>query len=217
MYNYKLSILICSTFDRTKSFNKVLKDLKAIPNTVRKMEGTGEHYFWADISKDVQILSIIDNKQISVGEKRQRLLKLAQGEWIVFFDDDDEPYEYYSDIILEAINNNPDIDCIGINGVMTTNGENPKTWVHRLGMQIRGNGKQLLTSGYHYERPIIHFNPVKREKAIQAGFRDMRFGEDMDYASRLNPLLTKEYFIEKPLFHYRYTNQMPHNEKYGIK
>ncbi len=217
MDKYKLSILICSTFERTKSLNDVLKKLGAKPNTIRKTESMSETYLWVDVSDEIQILSIIDNKQISVGNKRQRLLDIARGEWVVYFDDDDEPYDYYCDEILNVIKNNPDIDCIGINGNMTTDGKNPQTWVHRLGMKIKGNGRELLPSGYNYERPIIHFNPVKREKAIQSGFKDMRYGEDMDYASRLNPLLTKEYFIDKPLFHYKYTTKQPHDEKYGIK
>jgi hypothetical protein len=81
---------------------------------------------------------------------------------------------------------------------MTTNGINQTTWCHRLGWQWKSNC--IKECGYYYMRPIIHFNPVLREKALMAGFKDIRFGEDKDYSERLNLYLTKEYFLEKPLF-----------------
>lgn len=195
-----LSILICSIPDR------------------KEMLANLWHLF-EDISKgyDVEVLYDATGKEMSIGKKRQALLERAKGDWIVFFDDDDQPNEHYVRWILEAIRNNPDIDCIGIRGLMTTNGQNPKTWCHRLGYPIMGDGRTKTSYGYDYVRPIIHFNPVKREKALAAGFRDMRFGEDMDYARRLNPLLTKEYFIDEELFHYQYSNQIKHNIKYGIQ
>jgi hypothetical protein len=49
---------------------------------------------------------------------------------------------------------------------------------------------------------------VKRDKALLAGFKDLKFGEDMDYAERLNKILTKEFYIKEPLFHYRYTRKI---------
>jgi len=194
-----LSILICSVLERSESLELILNEFNSKRTT------------------DVEILTIVDNKELSVGLKRQRLLEMAKGDWIVYFDDDDIPSKNYIQLILSAIKNNPDIDCIGINGTMTTNGINPKTWIHRLGYKITGNGKDVLSSGFNYERPIIHFNPVKREKALMAGFKDIRFGEDMDYSERLNKFLEKEYFIQEPLFHYNYSDKIPSKEKYGIK
>lgn len=215
----KLSILIRTTPDRAEVTKELVKRL------VRNHEIYSEFLYYEPVSftylKDVndefEIIIAEDKKILSVGTKAQRLLDIAIGDWIVFLDSDDLPNANYINLILTAIRNNPDIDCMGIWGNMTTDGKDECTWCHRLGYEIKGNGKALLDSGYHYERPIIHFNPVLREKALEAGFKDMRFGEDMDYASRLNPLLTKEYFITEPLFHYRYSTKTPHNEKYGIK
>jgi len=141
----------------------------------------------------VNPIVIVDNKELSIGSKRQKLLELATQEWIVFFDDDDWPNQEYVSLIESAILSDDTADCCGIWGRMTTNGKNLKTWGHRLGWPV---GERRF--GLDYVRPIIHFNPVKREKALQAGFRDLRFGEDMDYATRLNPLLNKEVFIKEP-------------------
>lgn len=198
----KLSILICSIPERWHLISPLMKAFARNP--------------YKEYDPIVQI--VIDNrgKEVSIGSKRQALLETAEGEWIVFFDDDDWPEDHYVDSIMEAIRNHPGIDCIGIRGYMTTNGKNRKTWCHRLGYEIKGDGVNPTESGYDFMRPIIHFNPVKRELALKAGFSDMRYGEDMDYAKRLNPLLTKEYFIDKDLFHYRYSSEIPFKEKYGI-
>jgi len=194
----KLSILICSVKSRASQLNDVLRRL-------------GTH-------SEVEILTAVDNKEISVGLKRQKLLELSKGKWIVYFDDDDEPYNGYIDKILFGIDNYPDIDCMGIFGDMTTNGINPKTWIHSMQFnEWRGDGRKKLESGFDYERNIIHFNPVLRSKAIQVGFNDIRFGEDKDYAMRLQPLLTKEYLIPSPLFHYKFKTGETHAQKYGIK
>lgn len=191
----ELSILICSVEEREQHLARLLQEFE--------MQRLGE---------SVEILVESDNKEMSVGAKRQKLLQRAMGRFIVFFDDDDWPYNHYIQSIITCLEKNPDIDCIGMNVFMTTNGRHPQRCLHRLGYQWE-RGKD----GWDYFRNITHFNPVLREKALQAGFKDMRFGEDVDYANRLNPLLTKEAYIARPLFHYRYTTLTPHNQKYGIK
>ena len=205
-----LSILICSIEERAEKLS-ILKEL-LISQSMMLRENAD-----CDLShRDVEILTEVDNKQISIGAKRQKLLEKAKGDWIVFFDDDDIPSYNYIKVILSAIKNNTTIDCIGIRGIMTTNGIHSKSWCHRLGYKIEGDGHTPHASGYDYVRPIIHFNPVRRELALKAGFKDLRYGEDMDYAERLNPLLTKEYFIDEILFHYRYSTDQSHKKKYGI-
>lgn len=196
----KLGILIATVEDRKEQFD-ILK-----------------HKFLAQCELNKSwVFYDCDNKEKSIGKKRQDLLESAKKqdcEWIVFFDDDDLPSENYIQLILDTINSNPDIDCIGINGTMTTNGSNPQTWCHVLGETWR-EGKH--NEQFTYYRPIIHFNPVKLELALKAGFKDMRYGEDRDYSDRLNPLLKKMAYIEQPLFHYNYSNKIEHKKKYGIK
>lgn len=197
---YKLGVLIATVEERKEQFD-ILQS----------------KFSYQSENIDVILISDCDNKEKSIGKKRQNLLEAAKNmncEWIVFFDDDDLPSENYIQLILDTINSNPDIDCIGINGTMTTNGSNPQTWCHVLGEIWRdGSSRDKFT----YYRPIIHFNPVKLELALKAGFKDMRYGEDRDYSDRLNPLLKKMAYIEQPLFHYNYSNKIEHKKKYGIK
>lgn len=167
---------------------------------------------------DIELIVEEDAKQISIGEKRNKLLARAKGEWIVYFDSDDFPFEYYVNEIMEVLERTTEpIDCIGINILMTTNNNNLQRCCHSLRYpKWQGDGKTKI-DGWDYVRNITHFNPVKRELALQTGFKPIRFGEDRDYSDRLYPLLKSEYYIPYPLFHYRYSNTMPDAIKYGYK
>lgn len=190
----KLSILIATTLDRREMFSTLHAE-----------------FFRQSFGKSVEILYDEDNKEVSVGVKRQRLLEKSKGEYIVFFDSDDSPCPTYVDDILYALCSG-DYDCVGFLIHMTTNGQRPQTCCHSLKYKRWANG----VDGYDYVRGVTHFNPVKRSLALQVGFKDMRFGEDREYSERLTPLCKTERFINKKLFHYRYTKQ-DHNERYGIK
>ena len=60
----------------------------------------------------------------NIGVKRNNLLNMASGEYIVFADDDDTISDHYVKLILEATG----ADCIGISGIMSTNGTNFQQW-----------------------------------------------------------------------------------------
>jgi glycosyltransferase involved in cell wall biosynthesis len=191
----KLSILIATVDSRRSEFLTLLNRFNDL----------------IDCNPEIEILAECDNKQISIGAKRQKLLERATGDYIVFFDDDDEPNHNYIDLIMQVIRQSP--DCIGMLILMTTNGTNQQTCCHSLKYKKWANN----VDGYDYVRSVTHFNPVKRQLALKVGFKDLRFGEDKDYSDRLTPLCKNEVFIKERLFHYRYTTNINHKEKYGIK
>lgn len=189
----KLSILIATIKEREHQFTELYNEL------LRQ-----------SANLDTQVL--IDDTEkylMSIGAKRNNLLKKASGEYIVFFDDDDFPNPNYISSILKALENKP--DCVGFKIQMTTNGSNPQTCIHSL-----QNKKWEFKNGI-YLRNVTHFNPVKRELALLVGFPDLRFGEDKIYSDKISKLCKKEVFIDDYLFNYRYSNKINHNEKYGIK
>lgn len=195
-----LSVLIATITERRFQFNQLTKYFQ------RQIRLNNLH-------GKVEIISECDNKQISIGSKRQRLLERAQGDFIVFFDDDDEPYENYLKNIVAVIENNLDIDCIGMNVNMTTNGRNLQRCCHSLKYPVWKNN----VDGWDYVRNITHFNTVRREIALKVGFKDLRFGEDKLYSDAVTKLCKKEIYITEPLFHYKYSNKIKHNQKYGIR
>lgn len=193
-----LSILIATTLDRKEMFSTLYAE-----------------FFRQVACKPVEVLFEEDNKEISIGAKRQRLLERATGEYIVFFDSDDFPCPTYVNDILLALSpehGKEKPDCVGFLIHMTTNGTKPQVCCHSL----RHKQWAKNVDGYDYVRNVTHFNVAKREIALQVGFKDLRFGEDKEYADRLTALCKTEVFINKKLFHYRYRTE-PHNQKYSIK
>lgn len=134
--------------------------------------------------------------EYNIGTKRNKLLQQAKGEYVVFIDDDDHVSDNYVSLILEACKTG--VDCIGINGKITTNGDNPHTW--RISKQY---GSWFENFGVYYRTPN-HISPVRRELALQAGFPEISFGEDAEYSRRLLPLLKNETIITQPIYHYDY-------------
>ncbi len=195
-----LSILIPTTIDRRELFYKLETYLKiqkaALPD---------------EFVNSVEIISHEDNKEISVGKKRQNLLLESKGDYVVYIDSDDFVHPAYLISILNATKENP--DCIGfkiecdINGVKSIASSSNKylDWGENL-------------DGFKFVRTIYHKTPIKRDLALKIGFKDMRFGEDYDFSKRLKQsgLLKKEVFIPLFLYRYIYKHTNP-KERYGLK
>lgn len=188
----KLSILIPSIFERSDSFNSLVNNLKAQINT-------------CGFDNSVSVISLIDKRgDMSVGHKRNSLIEMAKSEYIVFVDDDDIPANDYVLSLMTAINSNADV--IPINGYMTTNGGNQSYWEMGLNLPydtIKLNGK------ISYRRFPNHIACMKRELILPYKFKDISFGEDYEWAKRLNDdkVFKTEYRITKPLYHYVFTKQ----------
>lgn len=227
-HNFKLSILIATTKDRRFMFNLLCQEMfLQIDAAGLAGKGLEEWYVKVPTTKEdgtegegiakaryrhkplVEVLHIEDEREMSIGNKRQGLLEMSKGEYIVFFDSDDYPRKNYVKEIIKAIESKP--DCVGFKIAMTTNGEKPQTCIHSL------RYKEWKTVGNFHYRNVTHFNPVLRDLALEVGFKDMRYGEDKDYSDRITPLCKTEVFIDEFLFDYRYSNKQPHAEKYGIK
>ena len=174
----KLSILICSIFERRRELSGLMDILFPQVSPL----------------KDVQVLIDVDDKAKSIGAKRNDLLQKADGEYIVFIDDDDGIADDYVSKLYHALETGP--DCVGIEGVMTIRGHNPKRFVHSLRFQ------RWTDNGTFYERTPNHWNPVRRELAIKAGFPEINWGEDHAYSNNLYPLLKTEVFVDGPVYFY---------------
>lgn len=191
----KLSILICTIPERKHLFNKLITE---IDKQINENKGS------------VQVVyDDRERKQVSVGQKRNDLLKKSIGDYICFIDDDDFIPPYYIDEILKATDLKP--DCIGFKIECDMEGEKESACCSN-----KYNWSENV-DGFKYVRSIYHKSPVKRDLAISAGFKDMRFGEDYDYSMRLRDsgLLKNEVFINKIMYFYNYKFENP-KTKYGL-
>lgn len=172
-----LSILIATMPSRRQKLRELLNNLR----------NQGEEF------QDVEI-RISSRMDINIGEKRNSLLSQATGKYVVFIDDDDIVSEDYIPLILEACKSGS--DCIGISGVITTNGLRKRQWHISITY-----GKWFERNGIYYRTPN-HISPVKREIALLAGFPNISHGEDFEYSKRLIPLIKSETVIRKNIYWY---------------
>lgn len=186
----RLSILIPTLSSRASILARLIKKLET---QIMALGPTPE----------VEVLIFEDNKQNSVGAKRSKLLQEAQGEFVVFVDDDDDISNDYVYQFMRAIKDNPGIDCIGMRGVITTNGQDPRQVVYSV------KNRDHCESGGVYYRPPSHLTPIRRTIAARYMYADRSFGEDSDWAKRVmrDRVLHKEFFVDKVLYHYQFSPQ----------
>lgn len=193
-----LTIMLPTTIDRREQFAKLLEEIKR-QIVANKYE---------DI---VEVIINEDNKEISIGNKRQELLEASSGKWVVGIDSDDWISEDYLHDIVMALKNNPQIDHVGFLEDCDINGEKSLSI-----FSIRHKHWAENFDGYDHIRCANPKSVILREKALMVGFEDSRFGEDRIFSEAVTSLLTSEIFIEKSLYLYRHIST-EHNERYGIK
>lgn len=180
----KLSILICSIKGRERELERLL-DLLELQTT-----------------NDVEILVEVDNKKITIGEKRNILLKRARGDYVTFVDDDDKVSSDYIFKILGAIETSP--DCCGIEGEID-HMQGRRRQRYRCTQKFIHSRK--YTKWYEqnkiYYRCPNHLNPIRRELAGQIMFPEKSQGEDKIFSMLILSLLKTEVFIEGIIYYYK--------------
>jgi glycosyltransferase involved in cell wall biosynthesis len=160
--------------------------------------------------KPVEVIVACDNKEISIGKKRQNLIEQATGDYVAHIDDDDWIAPSYVDDILAALATGP--DCVGFEITCTFNGGEPQRAITSLRYNVWGDNQD----GYRFNRSIYHKSCIKREHALAAGFRDLRYAEDKFFSDAVQRHLKTEVFIPKVLYFYRHRRE-PFLAKYGFK
>jgi glycosyltransferase involved in cell wall biosynthesis len=195
-----LSICIPTVNGREKSFDLLMTEINR-QISVCKAE------------KKVEVIVKKDNKEISIGEKRDLMYKQCKGKYAVHIDDDDMIHPNYIESVLKAAT--LDTDCITYMEDCTIDGVKSKSlftlkspiWIEKL--------KEPVNGCVRVRTPFFK-TPIKTKICKKIGVRSMRFGEDLDFANRVFPHLMTEMFINEPMYIYQYV-KTPHNQRYGIK
>lgn len=194
-----LSILIPTIFGREERFKKLHDHVQ-------------DQLINEGIWNEVEIVSECDDRTMSIGDKRQLLLSRSYGDFVTFIDDDDAVPDDYCLTLWNTLTDYPDIDCIGFLQQCTFDGGKPKS----SSLSNRWADWAENTGGYDYVRTPFFPTPIRRDIAVEIGYRDMRFGEDHDFARRLKEsgLIKNEIFLNRIMYYYQYTHA-PHAIKYG--
>jgi glycosyltransferase involved in cell wall biosynthesis len=172
----KLSILICTIPERHNLLRRLTKILERqkTPEVEIRIHDAGRG-------------------TMSTGEKRNKLIESAEGEYFCFIDDDDEVPEYYVSEILKATESKPDV--ISFIGYMTTDKRNRQDFTIKL-------GSDYITKNNHHYRFPNHLCAFKRDLVKHRKFPHTNIGEDYLWAVGLQPLLKTEVHINKVMYIY---------------
>lgn len=147
---------------------------------------------------NVEILILKDNLQNKIGEKRNKLVELSEGEYCAFIDDDDTIGYDYCNLILKALKQ--ENDCCSINGIYTENKQNSRLFKHSI------EYKGWYESNDIFYRYPNHLNTIKTSIVKQIPFLEINHGEDKDFSMRLmeSGLIKTESQIFDVLYYYDY-------------
>ena len=182
MNNIKLTILVPTVPSRLKYFyprimNELLKQIKKY--------------------KDIELISFFDNKKRTIGQKRDEMLSLVQGEYVVFIDDDDRIDSEYIDSIMNALYKNPKCDCVVFDTICIVNNGNPK--LCKYGIEFEYG--DVLNEKEWRGKPA-HTMVYKSSIAKKHRYSNMNNGEDYDWVLRAHKEILNQVRIDKVLYYY---------------
>jgi hypothetical protein len=194
-----LTIAIPTINSRKNCFTKLVSELK----------NQSKPY-----GNQIEIISLCDNKEMTIGEKRNKLNAIANGKYVVQWDDDDWICEDGIDLIMEGIKK--DVDCITYDAPF----DKPPAWEGRM-------YRYSIKNYYSYEEKTDTFFlspdqkcPIKKEIIDKVKFKEIRYQEDLQFLYDIHPYLKTEYRIDKNVYfnlNLSGDSMFEFNKRYGIK
>jgi len=185
----KLSLLIATIPSRTKVFHETtLSPLLA--------QAAG---------KPVEVLTLGDNCQRSVGDKRNALLQIARGDFLAFIDDDDYLAPDYVDEILWKIQQHPQTDLIIVPQMAVT----PSASYNCLyDVELANKNKAYHAADGTYHGPPDHKQVWRASLAKTLNFPSTNFGEDVAWSWELAKRVRDHQQIDRVLYHYHFMPEL---------
>lgn len=188
VYPYDWSILIPTIPGREASLQRLLTSIR---EKVNRIAPTLRVEFSIDF----------DNRESSIGAKRQRLLQGARGKYTSFVDDDDDITDAYVEDLVAMVQG-------GFHTLRLLGNMGSHQFVHSLAVTL----KDPMAVGELFQRPPNHLNPMLADVAKLIPFKDAVYGEDLDWAMSLSRVgfLQREYVPpDLTRVHYRYNLREP--------
>lgn len=187
-----LSILIPTIPQRNEMFTELYNEImaqKAMVNSIHPSLG--------DIEVIVDSRGRFLETGISIGEKRESLVRLAQGKYSAFCDDDESVAPNYVESLLRLCNQNPDV-CTFRAIVKVVD------YWGIVDMRLAYKVNDQMSPEYTIRRPPWHMCPVKTMYAKIPNFQYINDAEDFEWMSKVLTMCTTEAHTDKIIFQYRH-------------
>lgn len=146
----------------------------------------------------MEICIAFDNRETSIGMKRQSLLHRAKGKYLSFIDDDDEITDAYIEDLWACIQGG--FHTMRLRGQMKQ-----YTFTHSLSVK---ETDMMATQDDPpvFQRPPNHLNPMLSDVAKLVRFKDAVYGEDLDWTITLmrSKFLETQFEADFTRIHYIY-------------
>ena len=143
---------------------------------------------------------ILDSgRGMPTGIKRNLLVEQSQSDYFSFIDDDDHVSDKYVDLIMNALETNPDV--VTFDGWYTEFGKNRRNFTIRLGSKYYEDPKD---PEFYYHRFPNHLAVFKRSLVQHIKFPPIWQMEDFKWAEQIHnkKLLKTEVHISEKLYWY---------------
>lgn len=174
-----LSIIVCTVPNRTK---------KALDLFLRLSEAAPDNF---------EILLIGDNKKRSIGKKRELGLRLAQGRYITWLDDDDDFTAHTFPEFKKAVKHDADVIC-GYS-LAIVNGK-----PGYVEFDLENENEEFLPGGFCKRLPFPQGCAWKLELVKDIPFPDTMYGEDWDWAKSALENINTQYKINTVIHIYKH-------------
>jgi len=201
--------------EHTMKFSILIPTLESRKEMFSRLKISLDSQLVGNLLNEVEILYLLDNRQKTIGEKRNILLNSAKGDFLTFIDDDDRVSDNYIKKIIEAITCSPDSDCIVFDCICT---------ITSVDKHIKSGRKQYCKYGiefdYTKQDPWTESNIAERTEMEQwrgkpshtmvwksllaknVMFPNQNVGEDFDWVKRMWPKIKKQIRINEVLYYY---------------
>lgn len=185
----KLSILIPTLVTRVSFFNSIKTELE-------KQINQGK------FSTDIEIISVLDNREKTIGSKRNILLGMSKGDFLTFIDDDDFVSPDYIEEVMNAIKSNPLADCIVYDSIYSLNGKIRFRCHYSIDYDYSNTKDLLKNNGKEWFGKPAHTMVWRSSLAKKHKFPNKSRREDFEWVAVAYKDIKKEIKIDKVLYYY---------------
>lgn len=186
-----LSILTPSIPSRWKNLERLRTELKKQCVYIEGVEVLGNIEWLIDDSD-----SFLDGG-LSIGKKRESLVKRATGKYVCFLDDDDSPSPNYIETLMRLCNQDQDV-CTFRSLIKL------EQYWGIVNMKLAYLVNDQFSAEHTIRRPPWHICPVRTEFAQLYEFQDINNAEDFSWFENVLKHCTTESHTDRILFQYNH-------------